>query len=142
MISIAEIFRLCGTVLFCMLTLSAATMFDYLKKDILEMRMTGSKLDVLQILKWRRTHSRISSCVDGIHRSFGLILLIDVTFIFLRVTTSSFHAFLGIQEKKIDRFTIYQLMKIIELSFQFWIVCAVANKLRSEVRVTLQQKTR
>ena len=134
---VAEIFRLSAIVLFGMLGLSAAAMFNLLKSDIIGRRLSTGQLAASEILAWKRVHSRISLSVDRLNRSFGSILLIDFTFIFLRVTTSSFHAFLGIRENKISRFTVYQLMTIVEHSFQFWLVCKVTSKLRSEVRFVL-----
>lgn len=134
---IAEAFRISGSVLFVGCALSASAAFNFLKKEIDEAKKKETSVNISHIRKWKRTHAQACECIHHINRCFGSILLIEFICISFRVITTAFHTYLGIRDKSLSRFTIYQMMYALELSFQLWIICAAANRTSSKVRITI-----
>lgn len=130
-VTLTEIYRVSGFILFVLCSSSASTVFSRLKSDI--EAHTPSANTVSSIVKWKHIHALNCLCVDWINRCFGPVLLIDSGCIFLRVMMCAFQAFTEFKEKRVSRLSVYQTMNTLELFFQFVVICTVADRLRIKV---------
>lgn len=125
-VSAVAIYRLSGIVwvALCLWTLKTCT--SELRRILEEDAEVSAKYSM--VLKWASFYSHASECVSRTNSCFGMILLCDISCIFIRVIVTTFTAL-----QNSDRLVILQSLNTFVLLMQLLIIITVAEHLRAEV---------
>ena len=88
--------------LFCILGWTVSTSFRAIRLEIEDAARSceqyTDRTAASRLMKWKRSHLAVCECAHQLNRTFGILLLIEITFIFFDVITGSFFILFAIVE--------------------------------------------
>jgi hypothetical protein len=130
-----------ATIYYCILGGIIATSYQTISSQINDYQpVTGFlKLNDLQfyINQWKNQHAAVYECTERFNRSFGPILLLYVTSIFVGVINQAFFILVILSEKIQLNYTLVLL--VFDYLANLAVICYVADQIRFQVILSIKR---